>query len=283
MIGQGQWATAFLLFVAAGVSDAVDGFIARRFDMRSEFGAYLDAVADKALLVSIYVTPGVVGVLPGWLAIVVVSRDIMIVGAIIMSWLMGRPVAIKPLTISKLNTAAQIAFAALVPVRDGLRLRARAVRSRRHVGRRRLDRRFGGCLSRRMAAPHGGLKRRADRAAMVTQRQVGVLARRARPRRRSRSTSCATSCCRSWPGSRSPICSTRVADRFERLGIGRLGATLLILVLFVLVVRARARAAGAAAVSPAGRLRRPAAGICRPPAGARRRAGRAAARAARRP
>ena len=67
----------------------------------------------------------VVGVLPGWLAIVVVSRDIMIIGAIIISWLMGRPVAIQPLTISKLNTAAQIAFAALVPAQDGLRLRAR--------------------------------------------------------------------------------------------------------------------------------------------------------------
>ena len=113
MIGQGQWATAFLLFVAAGASDAVDGFIARRFDMRSEFGAYIDAVADKALLVSIYFSLAVVGVLPGWLAIVVVSRDIMIIGAIIISWLMGRPVAIQPLTISKLNTAVQIAFAAL--------------------------------------------------------------------------------------------------------------------------------------------------------------------------
>ena len=114
MIGQAQWATAFLLFVAAGVSDAIDGFIARRFDMRSEFGAYIDAVADKALLVSIYVSLSVIGVLPGWLAIVVVSRDIMIVGAIIISWLMGRPVAIQPLTISKFNTAVQIAFAALI-------------------------------------------------------------------------------------------------------------------------------------------------------------------------
>lgn len=114
MIGQGRWATAFILFVVAGVSDGIDGFIARRFDMRSEFGAYIDALADKALLVSIYVALAVVGVLPGWLAILVVSRDAMIVSAIIVSWLMGRPVAIKPLIVSKLNTAAQIAFAALV-------------------------------------------------------------------------------------------------------------------------------------------------------------------------
>jgi cardiolipin synthase len=114
MIVQGDWQVAFFLFVLAGVSDGVDGFIARRFDMRSEFGAYLDPLADKALLVSIYVTLAVVGVLPGWLAIVVVSRDIMIVGAIIVSWLMQRPVEIKPLLVSKLNTGAQIGFAALV-------------------------------------------------------------------------------------------------------------------------------------------------------------------------
>ena len=114
MMGQERWGLAFMLFVAAGVSDGVDGFIARRFNMRSEFGAYLDALADKALLVSIYVTLSVTGVLPGWLAIVVVSRDLMIISAILVSWLMERPVAIKPMFVSKLNTGAQIAFAALV-------------------------------------------------------------------------------------------------------------------------------------------------------------------------
>jgi cardiolipin synthase len=114
MIDQERWGFAFLLFAAAGISDGVDGFIARRFNMRSEFGAYLDALADKALLVSIYVTLSVTGVLPGWLAIVVVSRDLMIVSAIIVSWLMERPVAIKPMFVSKLNTGAQIGLAALV-------------------------------------------------------------------------------------------------------------------------------------------------------------------------
>lgn len=114
MIGQGRWALAFTLFVLAGVSDGVDGFIARRFDMKSEFGAYIDALADKALLVSIYVTLSIMGILPGWLAIVVVSRDLMIVSAILVSRLMERPVAIKPLIVSKMNTAAQIVFAGLV-------------------------------------------------------------------------------------------------------------------------------------------------------------------------
>lgn len=114
MIMQGRWPAAFTLFLVAGVSDGIDGFIARRFDMRSEFGAYIDPLADKALLVSIYVTLAIVGILPGWLAIVVVSRDLMIVSAVVLSWVMHRPVEIKPLLVSKLNTAAQIGFAALI-------------------------------------------------------------------------------------------------------------------------------------------------------------------------
>ncbi len=114
VIVQGLWPWAFAIFVFAGVSDAVDGFIAKRFDMRSELGAYLDPVADKALIVSIYVTLAIIGGIPVWLTILVVSRDIMIVSAIIISWLMDQPVEIAPLLVSKLNTTAQIAFAALL-------------------------------------------------------------------------------------------------------------------------------------------------------------------------
>jgi cardiolipin synthase len=114
MIDQGRWGAAFALFALAGVSDGVDGFIARRFNMRTEFGAYIDPLADKALLVSIYVSLSVAGVLPGWVAIIVVSRDIMIFAAILVSRLMDRPMEIRPLVISKLNTAAQIAFAGLL-------------------------------------------------------------------------------------------------------------------------------------------------------------------------
>ena len=105
---------AFLLFLAAGVSDAVDGFLAKRFDMTSELGAYLDPLADKVLIVSIYVALGITEALPRWLVILVVSRDIMIVAAVMLSWLMGKPVAVRPLTVSKLNTVAQILLATLV-------------------------------------------------------------------------------------------------------------------------------------------------------------------------
>lgn len=113
-IASGAMLAAFVLFVLAGVSDAVDGFLAKRFHMTTVLGAYLDPLADKALIVSIYLTLGINGEIPRWLVILVVSRDILIVGGIMLSWLMGSPLKIKPLLVSKLNTVAQIVFACVV-------------------------------------------------------------------------------------------------------------------------------------------------------------------------
>ena len=113
-IASNQMEIAFAVFVIAGVSDAVDGFLAKRFNMTSELGALLDPLADKALLVSIYIALGIWGAIPRWIVILVVSRDIMIVSAVIVSWLFDKPVQMKPLMVSKLNTVAQVAFAALV-------------------------------------------------------------------------------------------------------------------------------------------------------------------------
>jgi cardiolipin synthase (CMP-forming) len=113
-IASGEMEIAFGIFVIAGLSDAIDGFLAKRFDMTSELGALLDPLADKALLVSIYIALGIWGAIPRWIVILVVSRDIMIVAAVIVSWLFGKPVEMKPLMVSKLNTVAQVAFAALV-------------------------------------------------------------------------------------------------------------------------------------------------------------------------
>ncbi|MGQ4272729.1 CDP-alcohol phosphatidyltransferase family protein [Terrihabitans sp. B22-R8] len=115
---------AFWLFVAAGLSDAIDGYLARAWDQRTRLGAYLDPLADKALLVSIYLTLGFGHAIPIWLAIGVVARDIMIVGAVLLSWLLDHPVVIKPLMISKLNTAAQIGFAALALAIAGFDIQA---------------------------------------------------------------------------------------------------------------------------------------------------------------
>ncbi len=114
MIADRDWMAALVLFLLAGLSDGLDGLLARTFDLRSELGAYLDALADKALLVSIYVALAVVLAIPASIAIVVVSRDIMIMGAVVVSWIMHRPVEIRPLLVSKLNTTSQIAFAGLI-------------------------------------------------------------------------------------------------------------------------------------------------------------------------
>jgi len=109
-----QREVAFALFLIAGLSDAVDGFLAKRFNMASKLGTLLDPLADKALLVSIYMALGIGGEIPRWIVILVVSRDIMIVAAVIVSWLFDRPVAMRPSMVSKLNTVAQVTFAALV-------------------------------------------------------------------------------------------------------------------------------------------------------------------------
>lgn len=113
-ISDGSFVGAFIIFVIAGVSDAVDGFIARQYNLRSKLGTYLDPIADKALLVSIYLSLTFIDEIPGWLAVIVASRDIFIIGGVILAWILDRPIEVKPLVISKVNTTAQIVFAALV-------------------------------------------------------------------------------------------------------------------------------------------------------------------------
>ena len=105
---------AFATFMAAGISDGIDGYLARRFNWRTRLGAYLDPLADKALLVSVFVTLGFLKLIPAWLVILVVSRDALIVGAVLLSRLMDHPVHVRPLKVSKVNTVAQIAFAVAV-------------------------------------------------------------------------------------------------------------------------------------------------------------------------
>jgi cardiolipin synthase len=112
MIVERRWPEALAIFLIAGLSDALDGWIARRWDLRSELGAYLDALADKALLVCNYVTLAAVGLVPLFLASLVVSRDLMIVGAVLLCWVMDKPMPIHPHVLSKANTAAQITFVA---------------------------------------------------------------------------------------------------------------------------------------------------------------------------
>lgn len=113
LIIQGRFDLAFLLFLGAGLSDALDGWLARVLDARSSLGAVLDPVADKALLMSSYVALAATGVLPDWLAILVVFRDLLIVGGVVMLRMMGMPPRISPSRLSKANTALQILLVAV--------------------------------------------------------------------------------------------------------------------------------------------------------------------------
>jgi len=121
LILEGNYWAAFWIFVVAGVSDALDGFIAKRFDRRTRLGALLDPLADKVLLVSVYVTLGVAGQLWAWLVVLVVFRDIMIVGGFLLVQAIATvPKPFQPLFISKINTGVQAALICYVLARRGI-------------------------------------------------------------------------------------------------------------------------------------------------------------------
>jgi cardiolipin synthase (CMP-forming) len=107
-----EMALAFWLFVAAGVSDAIDGFLAKHFGRQTVVGGFLDPLADKALLVSVFITLGKIGDLPLWIVILVASRDVLIVGGAILFQTLTHSLKPEPLMVSKLNTVAQIVLAA---------------------------------------------------------------------------------------------------------------------------------------------------------------------------
>ncbi|MGH9315773.1 MAG: CDP-alcohol phosphatidyltransferase family protein [Thermoanaerobaculia bacterium] len=112
-ISVGRFGIALLLFVAAGVSDGIDGFLARRFDMRSELGSYLDPIADKLLLMSSYIFlaipsyPAAVKV-PVWLAFFVVSRDILLMTVGLLLILASGKRRFAPTWLGKVTTATLI-------------------------------------------------------------------------------------------------------------------------------------------------------------------------------
>lgn len=101
---------AILMFVLAGLSDGLDGFLARRFDWRTRLGLILDPLADKLLMVSVFLTMTVMGLIPVWLAIAVIGRDLILVaGGLAYHFLIG-PVEGEPSRISKLNTFLQLVY-----------------------------------------------------------------------------------------------------------------------------------------------------------------------------
>lgn len=111
---EGAYGLAFWVFLGAGISDALDGLIAKRFDAATEFGAYLDALADKALLVGTYVALALRGEVPLWLTIMVVFRDLLIVGGALTVNALTPLLRVEPMMLSKVNTALQIGLVAVV-------------------------------------------------------------------------------------------------------------------------------------------------------------------------
>ena len=103
-----------IFFVLSGLSDALDGFIAKQFNQKTILGSYLDPVADKTLIVSSILALGYMGAIPSWLIILIVSRDLAILGAVIISWLVERSLKIEPIISSKINTFLQIFYIGLI-------------------------------------------------------------------------------------------------------------------------------------------------------------------------
>ncbi len=108
MLIRHNYMVALLIFTAAGVSDALDGAIARLMKQKTRIGAILDPVADKLLLASSYVTLAVMGSLPEWLAVIVISRDVIIVFGVLILFLFQGGVDIKPTILSKCTTLVQL-------------------------------------------------------------------------------------------------------------------------------------------------------------------------------
>lgn len=116
LLSNQQYAQALLVFVAAGVTDGLDGWIAKTFDLQSALGAMLDPIADKLLLVSTYTTLAVLGDIPFWLLVLVVFRDFIIVGGYWLLVAMENKLEVQPSLMSKLNTFFQILLIVLVLV-----------------------------------------------------------------------------------------------------------------------------------------------------------------------
>jgi cardiolipin synthase len=115
-----QYVLALLLFTVAGISDGLDGYIAKRFHYESRLGSILDPLADKLLLVATYLVLAWLGLLPVWLVAAVVARDLLILaGAVSFHFLVGE-YEMEPTVISKFNTLSQIVLGVLVVFSAGV-------------------------------------------------------------------------------------------------------------------------------------------------------------------
>lgn len=115
---QGTYGRALIIFILAGITDVVDGIIARGWQQKSPLGAYLDPVADKLLISSSFVTLSVFHKIPPWLAVVVISRDVVILGGVVALKLFEVRIPIEPSRASKWATVLQVVVVFLVLLRE---------------------------------------------------------------------------------------------------------------------------------------------------------------------
>lgn len=118
-IGQGRYGLALILFFVAGFSDGLDGLLAKRFDWHTRVGALLDPVADKLLVGGTFIMLVISGLIPVWLAVLVIVRDVVIVGGATVYNFFIKPIEGEPTRISKINTALQLLFVVFVLSRAG--------------------------------------------------------------------------------------------------------------------------------------------------------------------
>jgi cardiolipin synthase len=106
--------TGLFILIITGLSDGIDGLIARLFNQKSKLGAYLDPLADKIILISAFVALSIRGFLPSWLTVMVISRDIMILMGVFILFLNGMKIDIRPSISSKITTCLQFLTVILV-------------------------------------------------------------------------------------------------------------------------------------------------------------------------
>ena len=111
---EAAYMAAFVLFIVLVFSDGLDGYLAKRNGQITELGAMLDPLADKALLVSVFITLGLQQDLPIWLVVFVVFRDLFILGGVIVLFLLQVKVRMHPLLVSKINTGVQMMLVVMI-------------------------------------------------------------------------------------------------------------------------------------------------------------------------
>jgi len=105
---QDEYGKALAVFVVAGLTDALDGTLARLLNKQTELGAFLDPLADKILLSTSFISLSIFGLIPGWLTVIVISRDLIILMGIMTLSMMDIAYEIKPVFVSKITTGLQI-------------------------------------------------------------------------------------------------------------------------------------------------------------------------------